>query len=138
MNSWGAFRYFSFKLKSGNISNSISALQRKWSALFPGVAFEYSFMDDTLSKLYQSEVRLKKASYIATILAFVIVLLGIIGIVSMSIQKRTKEIGIRKVLGASISNIIALFLKDFIAVIIVAGLISVPVSWYIMKNWLND
>ena len=71
-------------------------------------------------------------------LALIIVVLGIIGLISLSIQKRTKEIGIRKVLGASVSNIASLFMKDFLPVILVAGVISIPVSWYIMQHWLND
>jgi ABC-type antimicrobial peptide transport system permease subunit len=68
----------------------------------------------------------------------VIVLLGILGLVSLSIRKRTKEIGIRKVLGASVPGIILLFLKEFLWVIVVAGLVACPLAWYIMNGWLND
>jgi len=132
------FRYFSFKVKPGNIGNTIADLQKKWVALMPGAPFEYKFMDDTLKKVYKTEVQLKQASYTATVLSLIIVLLGIIGLVSLSIQKRTKEIGIRKVLGSSIGGIIALFMKEFLLVIFIAGLIACPVAWFIMNGWLND
>lgn len=104
----------------------------------PGTSFEYKFMDDSLKFLYRSEIQLKKASQVATALALIIVVLGIIGLISLSIQKRTKEIGIRKVLGASVTNITSLFMKDFLPVIFISGLIAVPVTWYLMNNWLKD
>jgi putative ABC transport system permease protein len=133
-----SYRYLSFKLKPGNTAATISAIEKKWAALLPGSAFEYKFMDETLERIYKSEIQLKKAAYTATLLAMVIVLLGVIGLVSLSIHKRTKEIGIRKVLGASVSSIIALFVKDFILVIIAAGIIACPVAWLVMNNWLNN
>ena len=112
--------------------------KKKWSQLLPGSSFEYTFMDDTLKKLYSSELQLKKAAYTSTVLALIIVLLGVLGLVSLSIQKRTKEIGIRKVLGASVSSIISLFMKEFVWVMLVAGFIACPLAWFIMQGWLND
>ena len=132
------YRFLSFKLKPGNIAASIEALQKKWSALLPGSAFEYKFMDDALAKLYESELQLKKAAQTASLLAIVIVMLGVIGLISLSVQKRTKEIGVRKVLGASIANIISLFLKEFLPVLLIGGLISLPISFYLMRGWLNN
>lgn len=132
------YRYFSFKIKPGNITASVNAIQKQWSLLMPGAPFEYKFMDDTLAKLYQSEIQLKKASYTATILALIIVLLGMLGLISLSIQKRTKEIGIRKVLGSSVAGIIALFIKEFLWVIIIAGCIACPLAYIIMNNWLQN
>jgi putative ABC transport system permease protein len=104
----------------------------------PGAPFEYKFMDDTLKKLYKTELQLKQASFAATMLSLVIVLLGIIGLVSLSVQKRTKEIGIRKVLGSSVGGIMAIFMKEFLSVVFIAGLVSCPVAWLIMNGWLND
>ena len=135
---YNVYRYFSFKLKPGNVATSLQALQTKWSALLPGTPFDYTFMDDALANLYQSEIQLKKAAQTATILALVIVLLGVLGLISISVQKRTKEIGIRKVLGASSSSIISLFLKEFLPVLMIGGFVSIPVAWYFMKGWLND
>jgi ABC-type antimicrobial peptide transport system permease subunit len=131
------FRNFSFKLKPGNIGNSIAALQKKWSALMPGTPFEYTFMDDTLAKLYRSEIQLKKASYTATVLALIIVLLGVLGLISLSVQKRTKEIGIRKVLGSSVAGIMSLFIKEFMVVIFIAAIVACPVAYMIMHKWLQ-
>jgi ABC-type antimicrobial peptide transport system permease subunit len=95
-------------------------------------------MDDTLKKLYKTEIQLRKAAYTATLLSLVIVLLGVLGLVSLSIQKRTKEVGIRKVLGASVSSIMTLFMKEILLVILAAGLIACPIAWIIMQGWLSD
>ena len=132
------YRFFSFKLKPGNIAASVDAIQKKWNALLPGAPFEYKFMDDTLLKMYQSEIQLKKASYTATILALVIVLLGVVGLVSSSIQKRTREIGIRKVLGSSVPAIVSLFIKEFLWVIIIAVLVACPLAYWMMNKWLQE
>ncbi|ASU32991.1 ABC transporter permease [Mucilaginibacter xinganensis] len=131
------YRFFSVKLKPGDAQKSIAALQQKWSSLMPDAPFEYHFLDEALTHIYQTEIQLKKASYIAGLLAIVIVLLGVLGLVSLSIQKRTREIGIRKVLGASVVGIINLFLKDFLAIVIIAGIISCPLAYLIMHSWLN-
>ncbi|HUC79273.1 MAG TPA: FtsX-like permease family protein, partial [Flavisolibacter sp.] len=132
------YRLFALRMKPGAMATSLDGLQKKWATLFPGAAFEYRFMDDSLRILYASEIRLKKAAQIALVLTLVIVMLGISGLISLSVQKRTKEIGIRKVVGASSPAIISLFLKDFIPVVIVGGLVSIPIAWYLMQSWLND
>lgn len=131
------FRYFSVKLKPGDIGTSLSALQKKWALLMPGAPFEYKFMDETLRHLYKTEIQLRQAAYTAFLLALIIVLLGVLGLVAMSIQRRTKEIGIRKVLGSSVANIIILFIREFLFVILIAGLIAFPIAYVIMQNWLN-
>ena len=94
-------------------------------------------MDDTLAKLYRSEIQLKKASYSATVLALIIVLLGVLGLISLSVQKRTKEIGIGKVLGSSVTGIISLFMKEFLQVILIAATVACPVAYMIMHKWLQ-
>lgn len=104
----------------------------------PGAPFEYHFMDDALKKLYATELQLKKAAYIATILAVIIVLLGVLGLISLSIQKRTKEIGIRKVLGSSAIRITLLFLDDFLGVVLIAAAVACPLAYLIMQKWLSD
>lgn len=132
------YRFLSFKIKPGDIGSTIAAIEKKWAGLLPGSSFEYSFMDQTLEKLYKTEIQLKKASYTATALSMVIVLLGVLGLVSLSIQKKTKEVGIRKVLGAGIPSIIGLFVKEFLWVILFACLIACPIAWYLMQGWLSD
>jgi len=132
------YRYMSIKLKSGNIAASIAALQKKWAQLLPGAPFEYAFMDDAIAKMYTTEIQLKKASYVATVLAVIIVLLGVLGLISLSIQKRTKEIGIRKVLGSSVQDIVLLFLKDFLGVVAIAAVIACPLGYWMMSKWLES
>jgi ABC-type antimicrobial peptide transport system permease subunit len=133
-----SYRYLSFKIIPGNIGKTLEQIEKKWATLLPSTSFEYSFIDETLKKLYKAELQLKKAAYTATILSLIIVLLGVLAQVSLSIQKRTKEIGIRKVLGASVSNIIVLFMKESLSVIMISGLIACPVAWFIMNGWLNN
>ncbi len=132
------YRNFSFKIVPGNAGSSIEALQKKWSSLMPGIPFEYKFIDESLAKIYKTELQLKKASYTATILALIIVLLGVLGLVSLSVQKRTKEIGIRKVLGSTIGGIMSLFLKEFLSVILIAGAVACPLAYLLMSKWLQS
>lgn len=138
INLTNTYRMLSFKLQPGNMGSNMAALQKKWNEVMPGKPFEYKFMDESLRKVYQSELQLKQASSMATILSMIIVLLGVFGLITLSLHRRTKEIGIRKVLGSSVQGIISLFVKEFLFVILIAALIAVPLAWYIMRNWLND
>ncbi len=133
-----SFRYLSFRIAPNNIHSSINHIQKKWNVLLPNTPFEYSFMDETLKRLYNSEIQLKKATYNAALLSIIIVLLGVIGLVSLNIQNRIKEIGIRKVLGASSPKIIRLFVKEFLSIILISGAIAFPLAFYIMQDWLNS
>ncbi|MBZ4191481.1 ABC transporter permease [Niabella beijingensis] len=132
------YRFLSFRLKPGNVQASLDALQKKWSSLIPETAFEYRFMDDDLQIMYAKELQLKKAAYVAGILALVIVLLGIFSLVSLSIQKRIKEIGVRKVLGASASSIVRLLAREFVVVLLIAVLVAVPLGYWLMSRWLQN
>jgi putative ABC transport system permease protein len=132
-----SYRYFSFKLRPGNIGTTMAALQRQWSILLPGAAFEYKFMDESLQFVYTDELRLKKAANSATVLALVIVLLGITGLLALSIQKRTKEIAIRKVIGASVPGIIQLFLREYLPLLGIAGIAAAPPAYLLMQHWLE-
>jgi putative ABC transport system permease protein len=132
------FRYMSFKIKGTNTAAAIDAIQKKWSTLLPDAPFAYSFMDDTLAKLYSMEMQMKKASMAATVIALLIVLLGVLGIVSQSISKRTKEVGIRKVLGASVTQVITLFAKEFAIIIVIANAIAWPLAYIALNSWLNN
>jgi ABC-type antimicrobial peptide transport system permease subunit len=131
------YRYLSFKMKPGNIALSISALQHKWATLLPGAPFEYKFMDETLQNLYKTEIQLKRAANVAAALALIIALLGVVGLVALSIQKRTKEIGIRKILGSSVKGIVLLFIKDFAFAIFIGAFVACPVAYSLMHGWLN-
>jgi putative ABC transport system permease protein len=137
VNYLNQYRFLSFRVRPGNLSKAIETLQKNWSVLLPGSAFEYFFMDERLKNLYKTEIQLKQASYTATALAAIIVLLGVFGLVSLSIEKRRREIGIRKVLGSSVAGIMALFIKEFLLIILLAGAISCPIAYVIIHKWLN-
>ena len=132
------YRYLSFKLKPGDVNRSLTALQQKWKSLMPNASFEYKFMDDTLANLYESELQFKKAAYTASLLSLIIALLGIFGMVSLSINKRIKEVGIRKVLGASVTNISFMFIKEFLVILGVSILIACPLAYLLMNQWLSN
>lgn len=132
------YRFLNFKLSSGNIQAHTEALQKKWLELFPDTPFEYKFMDESLAKMYKTEIQLKKASLLACFLALIIVLFGVIGLVSLSIQKRTKEIGIRKVLGSKVIAILVLFIKEFVFVILLASVFVSPFIYFVMYKWLQQ
>ncbi|MEM8526907.1 MAG: ABC transporter permease [Bacteroidota bacterium] len=132
------YRYFSIKLQAGNINESLASVQQKWSELMPTTPFDYQFQDEAFADLYAREVRLQKAAYTATFLAVIIALLGVFGLLALSIQKRTKEIGIRKVIGARALQIVVLFLRDFLPVVLLAGLLACPIAWYFAQQWLDS
>lgn len=132
------YRYLSFKIHPVNLGESMTIIETKWRQLMPNAPFEYTFVDDTLQKLYQSEIQLKQAAQVATILALLIVLVGILGVVSLNIVKRTKELSIRKVLGASSFSIVFLFMKEFLVLMLLSILISFPFTMIGMNKWLQN
>ena len=132
------YRYFSFKLKPGNLAGSIASVENKWNDIFPDAPFDFTFMDDTLKKLYGTEIRLKKASQVASIIGILIVLLGVLGIISLSITKRTMEMGIRKILGATTTEVLSLFFREFVPILIISNLIAWPVAYLAMNKWLEQ
>jgi putative ABC transport system permease protein len=125
------------KVSGGSISNTIHFMKEKWSGLFPEHPFNMTFLNDDFNKLYQSENRTEKIFYIFGILAVVLAYLGLFGLISYSIQQRTKEIGIRKTLGATTSNIIGLLSKSYIKYILLANIIACPLALYAVKKWLE-
>ncbi|HLY70079.1 MAG TPA: FtsX-like permease family protein, partial [Puia sp.] len=134
----GSYRYFSIKLNTSNINKSVNALQNKWKTIFPDAGFEYSFMDEKFQALYSSELQLKKAANIATVLNLIIVFLGIFGVVAFTLTKRTKEIAVRKVLGADARRIILLFIKDYAWLILISNIIAWPIAYSITSKWLEN
>lgn len=115
----------------------LRAIEENWLAINPGIPFEYSFLDDEMAKVYQDEIRLKKVAYTFTSLAVLISLLGIWGLVSFSLDQRTKEIGVRKVLGASVSELTQLLSKEFIVLVGCSVLIGAPLAYFAMDSWLS-
>jgi len=125
------------KLKGNNIPQTLSFLESKWKVLIPYRPFEYHFMDEDFNKLYSSEIRLGKALNIFAAIAIALACLGLLGLSSYSAKQRIKEIGIRKVLGASVSNIAALLSIDFVKLVFIAIIISSPIAWWVMTKWLQ-
>lgn len=129
---------FSMKLDAANITSTIAKLEDIWNRISPDKPFQYNFLDETFSNLYDSERRFQKVFISLVILGIVIACLGLLGLATFSAQQRVKEIGIRKVLGASVVGIAGLLSRDFLKLVIVSFLIAVPVAWYAMNKWLQD
>lgn len=132
------FRFFTIRLHTASLSSSIHALEKKWSQLLPDAPFDYQFVEEQLRKIYETELQLQRASQAATFIAFLIVGLGIIGLLSLSIKLRNKEVGVRKVLGASQVNLITLFAKEFYLALLFGILFAIPTNYYIMNSWLQN
>jgi putative ABC transport system permease protein len=132
------FSYFSVRSNSNAFSAKLQFLKKKWQELVPGQLFEYSFLDDDLNLLYQKEMKLGKIFIIATTLALFIACLGLFGLTAFTAEQRSKEIGIRKVLGASVSEIIFLLSKKFTVWVLIANFIAWPIAWYAINQWLQN
>src|SRR4029077_4133306 len=121
-----------------NTSKTIAGIKTVWDKNVKSRPFQYSFLDETYSKLYQSEMNFKTIFFYITFIAIFIACLGLLGLSSFITEQRTKEIGIRKVLGASVSTIVTMLSKDFLQLIIIAAFIAFPVAWWAMTKWLQD
>lgn len=137
---WTQFRTIHFKLNSldtGDWPTTISRVETIWKDLYPESDFEYSFMDDTVKKFYESEQKTSILLQWATGLAILISCLGLFGLVIHTTERRTKEIGIRKILGANLFQLNFLLSKDFLKLVLIAFLIATPIAWYGLNNWLE-
>ncbi|MDH5385778.1 MAG: ABC transporter permease [Candidatus Aminicenantes bacterium] len=135
---WDRFNYLVVRLKGSHIPEALEDIKKIWKIHIPDSPIEYHFVDDMIDELYQSEERMSKLINTFTLLAIVVSCLGLFGMASFMAQQRTKEIGIRKVLGASVSRIIVLLTKEFAKLVLVANVIAWPVAFYMMQTWLND
>ncbi|WP_153797362.1 ABC transporter permease [Foetidibacter luteolus] len=131
-------REFYIRLKPGNVSNIITGLEQLWKQRVPHRPFEYHFLDEDYNNLYTAEQRTSLLFSIAAGLAIVLACLGLFGLAAFNTIKRTKEIGIRKVLGANMVNIAWLLSTDFVKLVAIAIVIALPVSWYVAGKWLQD
>jgi putative ABC transport system permease protein len=123
---------------SGNISAALAHLESTWKKFSPEIPFEYSFLDQRFEKLYESEQKQKAIFTIFACIAIFVACLGLFGLSAFTISQRVKEIGIRKVLGASMNSIVTLLSKDFLKLVVIAAVIAFPVAWYAMNTWLKD
>jgi putative ABC transport system permease protein len=135
----GDFAYsLAIKLEKGSFTNAIKSIEGIWNKVAPGQPFAYYFMEDSFNNTYKSEQRLGRIFIIFTILSILIACLGLFGLAAFNAEKRTKEIGIRKVMGASVSQITYRLSSDFLRLVLVAILISLPIGWFAMNKWLED
>jgi putative ABC transport system permease protein len=128
----------SIQLKAGNLSNNVNVLKQAWAAVAPGQDFDYKFLDDSIAAQYQQEHRTNLIVQIASALSIFIACMGLFGLATLTVVKRIKEIGIRKVMGASVGSIVKLLSKDFIILVFIAAVIASPIAWWAMNSWLRD
>jgi len=134
----GDYQLINIKIQPANVKQTLAAVQTLWTAAFPGNLYEYQFLDDKIAGFYKSENQLSELYKIFAGIAIFISCLGLYGLISFMAVQRTKEVGIRKTLGASVSSIVYLFSKEFTILIIVAFAISVPIGWYLANKWLQS
>ena len=128
----------SIKVNTQNLPSTIAQIKAKYAAFFPGNIFDYYFLNEKFNQQYANDELFGKAFGLFAGFAVFIACLGLFGLSLFATTQRTKEIGVRKILGASVSNIVLLLSKDFIKLIIVAFIIASPAAWFVMHNWLND
>jgi len=132
------YQYLSIRLRPENLAATVQAVESLWREFVPQQPFEFSFLDQDFDALYRAEERTGKIFGLFAALAIFIACLGQFGLASYTIQKRTKEIGVRKVLGASATSIVGLLSKEFVKLVVIAMLIATPMAYYIMSRWLQD
>jgi putative ABC transport system permease protein len=128
----------SIRINADNIPSVMSNLESKWKALTPGLPFSYSFLDQDYDRLYEADAKLGKVTAVFSTLAIFVGCLGLLGLTSFSVESRVKEIGIRKVLGATTGNVVYVISNEFIKLILIAFLIAVPITYYMFTQWLNN
>jgi putative ABC transport system permease protein len=126
------------KMKSADIGNTVGFAKTVWNKYSPDFPMEYTFLDESFNKMYKSEDKLKSLLSIFTAIAIFVGCLGLFGLTAYSVQRRAKEIGIRKILGADVKGLVLLLSKDFVKLVIIALVIASPVAWYFLNGWLQD
>ncbi|MFT3826922.1 MAG: ABC transporter permease [Chitinophagaceae bacterium] len=126
------------KLQANDMQHTIAGIDKTWSAMFPDDMFRYEFLDEHISNWYMQEQKEYTAFKMFSGIAIFIGCLGLYGLIAFAAAQRTKEVGVRKVLGASLADIVFLFSKEFVVLIAIAFVIAAPVAWYVMNNWLQD
>ena len=128
----------SFKIDAGKAKDLVKLAESKWKTMTGGLPFSYRFLDDSFNDMYRNEQRIGKLAVSFAILAIFVACLGLFGLATYMAEQRTKEIGIRKVLGASVGNVVNMLSKDFIILVLISSVIAFPIAWWVMNNWLQD
>ena len=130
-------RFYAFKINNNNYKDILSSIEGPWNTFFPGNPMDYFFLDQFFNRQYESERQFGQVFGIFTLLAIFVACLGLFGLASFMTIQRTKEIGIRKVLGSTVPNIVLLLSRGFIYLVLIANLIAWPLAWWIMDTWLQ-
>ena len=132
------YRVLSVRIKPGNPQSIISFIEKVWGEQMPGVPLEYSFYNDSLDRQYFSEMRMRTIFQCFSFISIMIACLGLFGLASISAEQRTKEVGIRKVLGASMPNVVLTLSRNFLTWVVLSNIVAIPISWYFMSKWLQN
>ena len=127
-----------FKVNTADVKNLVNTVESKWKSMAPGQPFVYHFMDEAFNEMYRVEQRTGQLGFVFAIIAILIACLGLFGLATYMAEQRIKEIGIRKVLGASVLGIVQMLSKDFIKLVLIASVFAIPVAWWAMNKWLQD
>ncbi|MEJ7827533.1 MAG: ABC transporter permease, partial [Segetibacter sp.] len=138
LNSQPFYNYLLVHLKAGANTSILKTIEAEWHSLNPNEPYEYSFLDEDFQKNYEAENRLSAIVGYFTIIAILISCLGLFGLATFSAEQRIKEIGVRKVLGASVTSIVGLLSKDFLKLVAISIIVASPIAWYVMNRWLQD
>jgi putative ABC transport system permease protein len=130
--------YTLVRVRPGDIDKTLGSLKSKWSGFSNDTPFSYTFLDSEFEDMYRAEKRMGSVFGLFTFLSLFIACLGLFGLAAYTAERRTKEIGIRKVLGATFSNLVTLLSKDFAKLVLIAVIIAFPVAWWAMNKWLAD
>lgn len=130
--------FYSIKLHAENMRRAVAEVKNIWEAQFPGYPFEYRFFNEMFDQQYKADQRFGKIVGVFSGFTLLITCLGLLGLTAYSVSRRAKEIGIRKVLGASVASVVALLSKDFMKLVLVSILLATPLAWYAMNRWLED
>jgi putative ABC transport system permease protein len=138
LNSEQAFNWVFIKTTGESMSRVMQFAEKEWQRINPGHPFDYVFVDNSIAMMYQSEMRLSRLFSIFTGIAIFIACLGLFGLASFTVEQRTKEIGIRKVLGAPIGGIVFILSKEYVKWIVLANVLAWPAAYVVMNQWLKN
>ena len=130
--------FYSLKMSSSDMHQSIASLEKIWNKYFPADPFNYFFLDESYNGQYKADIRFGQVFGLFASLAIIIACFGLLGLSAYNVLQRTKEIGIRKVLGASVQSLLVLLSKEFLILVLMSLFVAIPLSWWVMSNWLQD
>ncbi|MES1221830.1 MAG: FtsX-like permease family protein, partial [Bacteroidota bacterium] len=126
------------KIPAGKFQEKMDLVEKKWKEVFPNIGFDHWFLNDEFNRMYLAERRVSSLGKVFALLAILITVLGVFGLASYTAEQKTKEVGIRKVLGADVKQVVAMFVWLFVKIFLIAALIAIPSAWFASYKWLED